>query len=283
MQLQGLSLLRKQQPASSHVYYVPASGAAPTAAEHIGLAPRSADEAPVVRRGSLKDRSAKKTSSLDPLEAEVLEEMRRAVEEPGEGLVRRHTIGDVTELEEGKAPPSQDLEHRRRLAELILPGLKRELRNAPFEEKGALAKEIAELQQLLGVEDDTPTARHFVVSKKSDVEEHHSQRRMAELVLPGLKRELRNASFEERVELTRQIAEAQQLLGVEDDTPTVRPFIVGRSPNKVSELKEEEDMLPNEEEMFACLLALLSRLPAEEEEAMSAAEEALPKARSVSW
>mmetsp|Transcript_43097 Transcript_43097/g.134006 ORF Transcript_43097/g.134006 Transcript_43097/m.134006 type:complete len:188 (+) Transcript_43097:67-630(+) len=175
MQLEGLSLLRKQQPPSSHVYYVPASGGPPAAAASAATsttAPPGVEEALQGRQQPMTAPPAPPAGSLDPLESAVLEEVKRAVSEPQPTLLRRHTFaGDLRDLKEAARPAAPPLQpdRQRRLAELLLPGLRRELCNAPSEQKGELAEEIAEVQHWLG--DDIPNARPFMVGRRCDTEE----------------------------------------------------------------------------------------------------------------
>merc|ERR1719422_1918829 len=56
------------------------------------------------------------------------------------------------------------------LCELLLPGLKRELKNTPPGERGQLLKELAEAQRCLGG-DGIPKPRVFAVSRQCDSEQ----------------------------------------------------------------------------------------------------------------
>jgi len=173
MQLEGLSQLHKAHHATSHVYYVPAAGGPPALSKSIGVVPKPAmeDEKPQLTKKA--STASKDDSCLDPLESKVLDEVKKAVSEPQPTLLRRHTfaVGDMRDLKKaaGLQHGTQEAERERRLAELMLPGLKRELCNASLEEKGRVASEIAEVQHWLG--DDVPPARTFLVSRKCDKEE----------------------------------------------------------------------------------------------------------------
>jgi len=174
MQLQGLSRLRKQYSArGEHVYYVPASPETP------------ADASPTLKPEPQP--SSKASSKLEPPAIEVLEEVRKSVSAPLSGFTRRHSWGgDVGELQEdADSHPAECIEHERRLAKLLLPGLKRELRNTPPGQRGQLLEEVAEAQRCLGG-DGIPKPRVFAVSRKCDSEQG------LEASLPGV---MRSASW----------------------------------------------------------------------------------------
>jgi len=159
MQLQGLSRLHKQYSARrEHVYYVPASPEPP------------ADASPTLEPEPQP--SSKASSKLDPLATEVLEEVRKSVSAPLSGFTRRHSWGgDVGTLQEdADSHPAEGIAHQQRLAELLLPGLKRELKNTPPGERGQLLKELAEAQRCLGG-DGIPKPRVFAVSRQCDSEQ----------------------------------------------------------------------------------------------------------------
>lgn len=170
MQLEGLSQLHKQKsPSSSHVYYVPASGGPPALSTKAAAAPTPpAEDFPEELRKPIKKSVSKDDSNLDPLESKVLDEVRKAVSEPRPTLLRRHTWqGDMRDLKKAAGlQRTAEEDQQRRLAELMLPGLKRELYNANSEEKGHVMDEIAEVQHMLG--EDVPPARTFMVSRKCD-------------------------------------------------------------------------------------------------------------------
>jgi len=159
MQLQGLSRLHKQYSARrEHVYYVPASPEPST------------DASPTLKPEPQP--SSKASSKLEPPAIEVLEEVRKSVSAPLSGFTRRHSWGgDVGELQEdADSHPAERIEHERRLAKLLLPGLKREVRNTPPGERGQLLKELAETQRCLG-SDGIPKPRVFTVSRQCDSEQ----------------------------------------------------------------------------------------------------------------
>uniref|UniRef100_A0A7S2AEZ6 Uncharacterized protein n=1 Tax=Alexandrium andersonii TaxID=327968 RepID=A0A7S2AEZ6_9DINO len=171
MQLECLSQLHPQRQHSSHVYYVPAPSGPPAISKQFGQA-ESLRETEELSQPRKQAPAARVEGPFDPLESKVLDEMRKVVSEPPRPtLLRRHTFaGDTRDLKRATGmQKDQDEDRQRRLAQLMLPGLKRELYNADFEEKGRLAKEIDEVQHRLG--DDVPPARTFVVSRKCDREQ----------------------------------------------------------------------------------------------------------------
>mmetsp|Transcript_80676 Transcript_80676/g.237088 ORF Transcript_80676/g.237088 Transcript_80676/m.237088 type:complete len:184 (+) Transcript_80676:64-615(+) len=179
MQLEGLSQLHKQQPASSsHVYYVPASGGPPELSTQGRAAPARGSEEEEPKKEPAKKPPRRKESNLDDLEDQVLEEVKKAVSETPPVLLRRHSW-DGSELEAPAEGEPQRGDRERRLAEMILPGLRRELCNASSEQKGSVAQEIAELQHWLGK--DVPAARPFLVARRCDKEEERG-------TMPGLYR-----------------------------------------------------------------------------------------------
>jgi len=159
MQLNRLSRLHKEYSALKEpVYYVPASPE-PPAATSPALEPEP-------------EPSSKASSKLDTLVAEVLEEVKKSVSAPLSGFTRRYSWGgNVGALQEDMdSHPAEHDVHERRLAELLLPGLKRELRNTPPGERGQLLKEVAEAQRRLGG-DGIPKPRVFAVSRQCDSEQ----------------------------------------------------------------------------------------------------------------
>ncbi|CAE8588150.1 unnamed protein product [Polarella glacialis] len=179
MQLEGLSLLAKGQPQHhAHVYYAPAADGPPASLPRIGFRSFADSEADVSSRQSMRKPQAESSEAALPepdspvlsgILARRRQENREALER-NSGLQRRHTWADIgleeKRGEEGTGELAAGVSQR--VAALLLPGLKRLRHSVPWQEHGRLDREIASAEHELGIDDDIPKPRFFMVSRRCD-------------------------------------------------------------------------------------------------------------------
>eukprot|EP00928_Gymnodinium_smaydae_P047818 TRINITY_DN31940_c0_g1_i1.p1 TRINITY_DN31940_c0_g1~~TRINITY_DN31940_c0_g1_i1.p1 ORF type:complete len:246 (-),score=75.15 TRINITY_DN31940_c0_g1_i1:140-877(-) len=90
----------------------------------------------------------------------------RTVPRAARGRLQRRATWPPSAADE--VPEVDEQTRSKRVAELLLPALKRDRQNAPPERKAQLTKEIQHLQEVLGVPDDYGSPREFLVSRRCD-------------------------------------------------------------------------------------------------------------------
>lgn len=136
-----------------------------------------------------------------------------------------------------------------KVAALLLPGLKREYKNAAYAERQHLSKEIAMLEMKLGVKADAPNPQAWLVSPKNsptvtlpkhddaDDAKPRMSRYSAAMLLPGLRRMRMGAPKEEREQLIKEIAVLEAILGIDSGRPEPDKFKVS---HRYSEFPRDE-------------------------------------------